>query len=105
MFGGASAPKLVFMQRSPRRPFLLIEEGAAFAALEGRNFGVRKENAMNQSQAKSSHDEEHFAPVEAWDAIAGAYDQHVTLGEADFASAALKLAGVARGTRFLDVAA
>ncbi len=59
---------------------------------------------MNQVQTETSHNEE-FAPVEAWDAIAGGYDQYVTLGEADFATAALKLAAVARGTRFLDVAA
>ena len=43
---------------------------------------------MNQVQTGTSHDEE-FAPVEAWDAIAGGYDQYVTLGEADFATAAL----------------
>jgi ubiquinone/menaquinone biosynthesis C-methylase UbiE len=93
------------MTNSARRPLLLLEEGAAFAVLEGRSFGfARKEDAMNQVQTETSHEEE-FAPVEAWDAIAGGYDQYVTLGEADFASAALELAGVARGTRFLDVAA
>ena len=60
---------------------------------------------MNPRPQETNPNEEHFALVEAWDAIAGDYDEHVTLGEATFATAALKLAGVTRGTRFLDVAA
>ncbi len=48
---------------------------------------------------------EHFAPVEAWDAIAAAYDVHVAPGEAGFATDALRLAGLRAGSRFLDVAA
>lgn len=60
---------------------------------------------MNSRPQESTPNEEHFPLVEAWNAIAGDYDRHVTLGEATFATAALKLAGVTRGTRFLDVAA
>ena len=47
----------------------------------------------------------HAAPVEAWDAIAAGYDTHVAPGEAGLATEALKLAGLQRGQRFLDVAA
>jgi ubiquinone/menaquinone biosynthesis C-methylase UbiE len=49
--------------------------------------------------------DEHHAPVEAWDAIASAYDAHVTAGEAGMATDALRLAGLTAGHRFLDVAA
>jgi ubiquinone/menaquinone biosynthesis C-methylase UbiE len=49
--------------------------------------------------------EEHFAPVEAWDAIAAGYDRHVAPGEAELAEAALRLARLRPGDRFLDVAA
>ena len=49
--------------------------------------------------------DQHFAPVEAWNAIAAGYDTHVTAGEAHLANDALKLAGLAPGHRFLDVAA
>ncbi|GAA2900728.1 hypothetical protein GCM10010472_68780 [Pseudonocardia halophobica] len=48
---------------------------------------------------------EHAAPVEAWDAIAALYDEHVAPGEADLAAVGLHLAGVKAGDRFLDVAA
>ena len=48
---------------------------------------------------------EEFAPVEAWDAIAAAYDEHVAPGEAELATAALRLAGLEARDRFLDVAA
>lgn len=50
------------------------------------------------------HDE-HVAPPEAWDAIAMRYDLHVAAGEADLATAALRVAGLEPGHRFLDVAA
>jgi len=49
--------------------------------------------------------EQHHAPVEAWDAIARDYDAHVAPGEAPIATVALRLAGLKRGRRFLDVAA
>jgi SAM-dependent methyltransferase len=42
---------------------------------------------------------------EAWDAIAAGYDELVAPGEDGFATAALELAGLKRGERFLDVAA
>jgi SAM-dependent methyltransferase len=52
----------------------------------------------------TTHDE-HAAPVGAWDAIAHLYDEHVAPGEADLASAGLRLAGVRPGHTFLDVCA
>ena len=48
---------------------------------------------------------EHAAPVEAWDAIAKGYDRYVAPGEVPLASEALSLAGLQPGNRFLDVAA
>ncbi|NUT92831.1 MAG: class I SAM-dependent methyltransferase [Saccharothrix sp.] len=45
------------------------------------------------------------APVEAWDAIAARYDEHVAPGESDLALAGLRLAGLRAGQAFLDVAA
>ena len=59
--------------------------------------------AINK-EATTTHDEE-VAPPEAWDAIAGGYDEFVAPGEAPFANAALRLAGLNPGERFLDVAA
>jgi ubiquinone/menaquinone biosynthesis C-methylase UbiE len=59
--------------------------------------------AINK-EATTTHDEE-VAPPEAWDAIAGGYDEFVAPGEAPFANAALRLAGLNPGQRFLDVAA
>jgi ubiquinone/menaquinone biosynthesis C-methylase UbiE len=59
--------------------------------------------AMNK-EATTTRDEE-VAPPEAWDAIAGGYDEFVAPGEAPFANAALRLAGLNPGERFLDVAA
>jgi ubiquinone/menaquinone biosynthesis C-methylase UbiE len=47
----------------------------------------------------------HTAPVEAWDAIAALYDEHVAPGEAELATAGLRLAGLQAGDTFLDVAA
>jgi ubiquinone/menaquinone biosynthesis C-methylase UbiE len=49
--------------------------------------------------------EEEVAPPEAWDAIAAGYDEFVAPGEAPFANAGLRLAGLKSGERFLDVAA
>ena len=49
--------------------------------------------------------EQHTAPVEAWDAIAGLYDEHVAPGESELATAGLRLAGLRAGDSFLDVAA
>src|SRR5687768_4505259 len=45
------------------------------------------------------------SPVEAWDAIAAQYDEHVAPGESDLATAALRIAGLRPGDTFLDVAA
>jgi SAM-dependent methyltransferase len=47
----------------------------------------------------------HFAPPEAWDAIAEGYDRHVAPQEAELAEEALALVGLRAGERFLDVAA
>ncbi|WP_158846098.1 class I SAM-dependent methyltransferase [Saccharothrix deserti] len=44
-------------------------------------------------------------PVEAWEAIAPLYDEHVAPGESDLALAGLRLAGLRAGETFLDVAA
>jgi ubiquinone/menaquinone biosynthesis C-methylase UbiE len=53
----------------------------------------------------STTHEDSGAPVEAWDAIAHLYDEHVAAGEADLANAGLGLAGLQPGDRFLDVCA
>lgn len=49
--------------------------------------------------------EQTGAPVEAWDAIAHLYDEHVAPGEDDLANAGLRLAGLEPGQSFLDVCA
>ncbi len=49
--------------------------------------------------------EEEVAPPEAWDAIAAGYDEFVAPGEAALANAALRVAALNPGERFLDVAA
>ena len=59
---------------------------------------------MTKTQQESTQDE-HTAPVEAWDAIAARYDEHVAPGEEELARAALRLAGLQSGDTFLDVAA
>lgn len=53
----------------------------------------------------STQQDEHVAPVEAWDAIAADYDQFVAPGEAGLAQEALALAALSPDHWFLDVAA
>jgi ubiquinone/menaquinone biosynthesis C-methylase UbiE len=60
---------------------------------------------MANLQQESAQRGEQSAPVEAWDAIAALYDEHVAPGEADLATAGLRLAGLQAGDTFLDVAA
>jgi len=60
---------------------------------------------MMNVKPETTHDAEHTAPVEAWDAIAAQYDEHVAPGESDLALAGLRLAGLRAGDTFLDVAA
>ena len=45
------------------------------------------------------------APLEAWDAIAAGYAEHVAPGEQSLSAAALRLVGLRAGETFLDVAA
>ncbi len=60
---------------------------------------------MTNIQQETTRATEHTAPVGAWDAIAASYDEYVTSGESDLASAGLRLAGLQAGDTFLDVAA
>ncbi len=60
---------------------------------------------MTNGKQETTHEAEHTAPVEAWDAIAALYDEHVAPGESDLAIAGLRLAGLHAGDTFLDVAA
>lgn len=60
---------------------------------------------MTDLQHETTQHTEHTAPVEAWDAIAALYDEHVAPGENDLALAGLRLAGLREGDLFLDVAA
>jgi hypothetical protein len=84
---------------------LFLEEGTAFALLEGRHlFTPRKDENMS-SAAEETSDDQHFAPREAWDAIAESYDEYVAPGEAGLATEALRLAGLKPEDSFLDVAA
>jgi SAM-dependent methyltransferase len=64
-----------------------------------------KDEAMAINNQAATTREEEVAPPEAWDAIAGGYDEFVAPGEAPFANAGLRLAGLTSGQRFLDVAA
>ena len=59
---------------------------------------------MTDLRQEAAHGE-HTAPVEAWDAIAALYDEHVAPGESELATAGLRLAGLQAGDTFLDVAA
>ena len=60
---------------------------------------------MTDLQQETAQQGKHGWPVEAWDAIAALYDKHVAPGEADLATAGLRLAGLQAGDTFLDVAA
>jgi ubiquinone/menaquinone biosynthesis C-methylase UbiE len=60
---------------------------------------------MTNVKRETTHEAEHGAPVEAWDAIAALYDEYVAPGESDVAIAGLRLAGLQAGDTFLDVAA
>jgi SAM-dependent methyltransferase len=60
---------------------------------------------MTDLQQETAQHAEHGWPVEAWDAIAALYDKHVAPGEAELATAGLRLAGLQAGHTFLDVAA
>ena len=60
---------------------------------------------MTASQGEATRTEQHFAPPEAWDAIAEGYDRYVAPQEAALANEALRLVGLEPGERFLDVAA
>lgn len=60
---------------------------------------------MTDLRQENAQQAEHTAPVEAWDAIAALYDEHVAPGEAELATAGLRLAGLRAGDTFLDVAA
>lgn len=60
---------------------------------------------MTPHPIESQRAEQHFAPVEAWDAIAEGYDRFVAPGEEQIALQALRLARLGPGDRLLDVAA
>jgi SAM-dependent methyltransferase len=60
---------------------------------------------MTDLQQEIAQQGKHGWPVEAWDGIAALYDKHVAPGEADLATAGLRLAGLQAGDTFLDVAA
>lgn len=60
---------------------------------------------MTTSEELAATQDEHAAPVEAWDAIAAGYDRHVAPTEVPLANEALGLAGLRPGEWFLDVAA
>jgi ubiquinone/menaquinone biosynthesis C-methylase UbiE len=60
---------------------------------------------MTDLRQKTARHGEHTPPVEAWDAIAALYDEHVAPGESELATDGLRLAGLRAGDTFLDVAA
>ena len=60
---------------------------------------------MTTSQGEAATTDEHAAPAQAWDVIAGGYDRYVAPQEAELANEALRLVGLEPGERFLDVAA
>ena len=60
---------------------------------------------MTDVNQKATPDAPHTSSVEAWDAIAALYDEHVAPGESDLATAGLRMAGLRAGHTFLDVAA
>ena len=59
--------------------------------------------SVDDESAPAEHAE--FAPLEAWDAIAAGYAQHVAPGEQSLSAAALGLVGLTPGETFLDIAA
>lgn len=81
-------------------PLEVIENAGDDPPMEQPEAFVR---ALRAVMAEDSHG--HAAPKEAWDAISQRYDEFVTPGEAGFATAALELAQLEAGDRFLDVAA
>ncbi len=60
---------------------------------------------MTDVHQKATPEASRTASVEAWDAIAALYDEHVAPGESDLATSGLRLAGLRAGDTFLDVAA
>ena len=60
---------------------------------------------MTTTESEATGTDEHGASPEAWDAIAEGYDGYVAPQEAELANEALRLVGLERGERFLDVAA
>jgi SAM-dependent methyltransferase len=60
---------------------------------------------MTNLKQETAQQGKHGWPVEAWDAIAALYDEHVAPGESDLATAGLRLAGLQAADTFLDVAA
>ncbi len=61
------------------------------------------DTSVDHEPAPAEHAE--FAPLEAWDAIAAGYAEHVAPGEQSLSAAALGLVGLTPGEKFLDVAA
>ena len=66
---------------------------------------MKRNDEVMSPDAEPMNQEEHVAPVEAWDAIAAHYDRYVAPGEGVLAGAVLELARLRSGDRFLDVAA
>lgn len=61
------------------------------------------EMSIDHEMPSAEHTE--FAPLEAWDAIAARYAEHVAPGEQSLSAAALHLVGLTPADEFLDVAA
>lgn len=97
------ATPLAIAERAARRygwPLHVIESAADDPAMEQPEAFIEALRA-----AVGGEREHHAAPKEAWDAIATGYDELVAPGEAELANAALQLAQLKSGQRFLDVAA
>ncbi|HKY12052.1 MAG TPA: hypothetical protein VJL85_01795, partial [Gaiellaceae bacterium] len=60
---------------------------------------------MTTTESEATGTDEQHASPKAWDAIAEGYDRYVAPQEAELANEALRLVGLERGERFLDVAA
>lgn len=63
----------------------------------------RTDISVDHQTSPAEHEE--FAPLEAWDAIAAGYADHVAPGEQSLSDAALSLIELTPGEKFLDVAA